>query len=115
MMTADTKTTILDERKARGWSRARLAREAGVTEQTIVRAEKGLVVTSLGTVVRIAAALEVPVDSLVLERAHVSNLPEPTGPTPQDAVKPHTNSTNTNGTARGDVANATPRADQNGG
>ena len=103
MMTADTKTTILEERKARGWSRARLAREAGITEQTIVRAEKGLVRTSLETYAALAAALEVPAESLIPERAHASNLPDAHGRTP------HGSSENTSAPGARRSSNA-PRA-----
>lgn len=84
MMTADNQTTILEQRRARGWSRARLAREAGITEQTIVRAEKGLVQTSLETIHKIAAAFDLPADALVLERAHALNVHEVSAGTPED-------------------------------
>lgn len=105
MMTAEhSKTTPLQaERQARRWSRARLAREAGITEQTIVRAEKCLVETSLGTWVRIAAALDVPVESLVPERAHASNLPDAHSRTP------HGTSVNTSAPGARRSSNA-PRA-----
>lgn len=92
-----------------------LARDVGISLRQMNRIEGDEISPRLDLVTRIAERFAVPVCSLVPERAHGSNLPEPTRGTPRDAVKPHTNSTKTNGTARGDVANATPRADQNGG
>lgn len=112
---------VRTHRTMRDWSIAELAKRSGVSQPTIERIEaagdgrRSEYDPRLSRVVAIADALGVSVDALVHERAHGSNLPEPTRGTPRDAVKPHTNSTKNNGTARGDVANATPRADQNGG
>ncbi|GEM_PF-4637311 len=53
------------ERGGRGWSRRRLAREAGVTEATIRSIEHGAPAT-IATLTRLAAALEL---RLVLQKA----------------------------------------------
>lgn len=48
-------------RQARGWSRAKLARRAGVREQQIVRWEGGRNVPSADSVAALAGALEVEI------------------------------------------------------
>ena len=93
-----------------------LARDVGISLRQMNRIEGDEISPRLDLVTRIAERLAVPVCSLVPERAHGSNLPEPTGPTPQDAVKPHTNSTKNNGTTRDETSpTPTPRADQKRG
>jgi transcriptional regulator with XRE-family HTH domain len=82
MMTAEHTTSIHQARTARGWSRARLAREAGITEQTIFRTERGHTVPSLETIQKIAAAFDLPPDALIRERAHAPNLHQVSAGTP---------------------------------
>lgn len=123
MSTMDIATTrpaqVVDIAKARtaaGVSKSELARRLGIPVRNVRRMENTQGYDPrFSRVVQIADALGVPTDALVPERAHGSNLPEPTGHTPQEPTNPHTNSTKNNGTARGDVANATPRADQKRG
>lgn len=80
-------TTIRDQREARGWSRARLAREAGITEQTIYRAEHGKHEPADTTMDAIAAAFDRnPVVQPIRERAHGGNVHGVSAETPEHPV-----------------------------
>ncbi len=60
---------IEEFRTRRGWSQAHLARESGVNQSTISRAESGeTVAMSLHSLHLIAKALEVPAAALIDER-----------------------------------------------
>lgn len=66
------------EREKRGWTKAELARRAGVSKSVITRLEKGERVGLADTVLRVITALGIPSDvaSRVLRGAPVEAVPE---------------------------------------
>lgn len=66
---------VRELRQARGWSRARLAEQAGMSERTVARLEEGAVVQpGVFTVAAVADALEVTVDGLLAAATPVPGL-----------------------------------------
>lgn len=62
-MSSKKKQKLIDLREQNLWSKSELARQAGVSWKTVDKAEAGLSI-SRQSKLRIAKALEVPVDSL---------------------------------------------------
>ena len=74
-------TTIREARLDAGYTQEEIARALGVTPATIARYELGIRRLSVGTLLQIAAALELPLSRLVpgaeqLERTVTPTLPE---------------------------------------
>ncbi|GAA0273229.1 helix-turn-helix transcriptional regulator [Alteraurantiacibacter aestuarii] len=63
-MTEALTNTIRDARTARGWTQAQLADQIGVSRKTINTVENGVFVPSTIVALKIARALEVPVEDL---------------------------------------------------
>jgi transcriptional regulator with XRE-family HTH domain len=53
-------------RKQKGWSQERLAREAGISYQTLIKIEQGRIKNpKLETLIKLAKALKVSIDKLI--------------------------------------------------
>ena len=85
---------VSTHRKERAWSLADLSARSGVSVPTIERIERDErrpvceYDPRISRVIRLANALGVPIDALIRERAHASNLPDAAGPTPHKHVSP---------------------------
>jgi transcriptional regulator with XRE-family HTH domain len=64
-VTRQVGANIRELRKKRGWSREKLAAEARISFQTLIRAETGKTRPRLENMVSIADALDVTLDALV--------------------------------------------------
>lgn len=53
-------------RQQKGWSQEKLAKEAGISYQTLIKIERGYIKNpKLGTLIKLASALKVSVDDLI--------------------------------------------------
>lgn len=53
-------------RQQKGWSQEKLAKEAGISYQTLIKIERGYIKNPrLGTLIKLASALKVSVDDLI--------------------------------------------------
>ncbi len=59
-------------RKKKGWSQEKLAREAGISYQTLIKIEQGRIKNpKLDTLIKLAKALDVSLDDLI--KGRISN------------------------------------------
>ena len=53
-------------RQQKGWSQEKLAKEAGISYQTLIKIERGYIKNPrLGTLIKLASALKVSIDDLI--------------------------------------------------
>lgn len=53
-------------RQQKGWSQEKLAKDAGISYQTLIKIERGYIKNpKLGTLIKLASALKVSVDDLI--------------------------------------------------
>jgi transcriptional regulator with XRE-family HTH domain len=73
----DVAANVRNARRARDWSQDRLAREADVSRRMLVAIESGETNVSLGTLCRVAVALDVPFVDLIRPPAASGEKPRP--------------------------------------